>query len=78
MIVVGSTPTDTQAQPQDDQSGDVIVAVDGRPVRSADQVVRDVSSRLPGETIRVTVVRGQTRKTLTACLGARPDAETNP
>ena len=58
--------------------GDVIVAVDGRPVRSADQVVRDVSSRLPGETIRVTVVRGQTRKTLTAKLGARPDAETNP
>jgi S1-C subfamily serine protease len=58
--------------------GDVIVAVDGRPVRSADQVVRDVSSRLPGETIRVTVVRGQTRKTLTARLGARPDADTNP
>ena len=58
--------------------GDVIVAVDGRPVRSADQVVRDVSSRLPGETISVTVVRGQTRKTLTARLGARPDAETNP
>ena len=58
--------------------GDVIVAVDGQPVRSADQVVRDVSSRLPGETISVTVVRGQTRKTLTARLGARPDAETNP
>ena len=39
--------------------GDVIVAVNGHPVRSADQVVRDVSSRLPGETIRLTVVRGQ-------------------
>ncbi len=58
--------------------GDVIVAVNGRPVRSADQVVRDISSRLPGETIRLTVVRGQTHKTLTAKLGARPDAETNP
>jgi len=58
--------------------GDVIVAVNGRPVRSADEVVRDVSSRLPGETIRLTVVRGETRKTLTAKLGARPDAETNP
>jgi S1-C subfamily serine protease len=58
--------------------GDVIVAVNGRPVRSADQVVRDVSSRLPGATIRLTVVRGQARKTLTAKLGARPDAETNP
>ena len=58
--------------------GDVIVSVDGRPVRSADEVVREVGSRLPGETIRLTVVRGQSRKTLTAKLGARPDSETNP
>ena len=58
--------------------GDVIVAVNGRPVRSADQVVRDVSSRLPGETIRLTVVRGDARKTLTVKLAARPDADTNP
>jgi len=58
--------------------GDVIVAVDGSPVRSADQVVRDVSSRLPGETIRLTVVRGDTRRTLIAKLGARPDTDTNP
>jgi S1-C subfamily serine protease len=58
--------------------GDVIVAVDGRPVRSADQVVRAVGSKLPGQKMRLTVVRGDTRKTLTATLGARPDAETNP
>jgi S1-C subfamily serine protease len=59
--------------------GDVIVSLDGRPVRSADDVVREVSSRLPGETVRLTVVRGQTRKTLSAKLGARPDTpETNP
>jgi S1-C subfamily serine protease len=58
--------------------GDVIVAVDGRPVGSADEIVREVSSRLPGETIRLTVVRGDTRKTVTAKLGARPDTETNP
>jgi 2-alkenal reductase len=58
--------------------GDVIVAVDGRPVVSADEIVREVSSRLPGETIRLTVVRGDTRKIVTAKLGARPDTETNP
>jgi S1-C subfamily serine protease len=58
--------------------GDVIVAVDGRPVRSADEVVREVSARLPGETILLTFVRGQTRKTVTAKLGARLDTETNP
>jgi S1-C subfamily serine protease len=58
--------------------GDVIVAVDGRPVRSADEVVREVSSRLPGEKITLAVVRGKTRKTVTAKLGARPDTVTNP
>ena len=58
--------------------GDVIVAVDGRPVRSADEVVREVGSRLPGETIEPTIVRGQARRTVTARLGARPDSETNP
>jgi 2-alkenal reductase len=59
--------------------GDVIVSLDGRPVRSADDVVREVSARLPGQTIRLTVVRGETRRTLTAKLGARPDTpETNP
>jgi 2-alkenal reductase len=58
--------------------GDVIVAVDGQPVRSADEVVRAVSSRLPGESMRLTVIRGQERKTLSAKLGARPDTETNP
>jgi S1-C subfamily serine protease len=58
--------------------GDVIVAVDGRPVRSADEVVREVSARIPGETILLTFVRGLARKTVTAKLAARPDTETNP
>jgi S1-C subfamily serine protease len=48
-------------------------------VRSADDVVRMISSRVPGETLTVTVVRGEERKVLRAKLGARPDApETNP
>ena len=59
--------------------GDVIVAIDGRAVNSADDVVREVSTRLPGETVRLTVVRGTERKSVEAKLGARPDApETNP
>jgi S1-C subfamily serine protease len=38
-----------------------------------------VSSRLPGERVRLTVVRGPTRRTLNAKLGARPDRpESNP
>ena len=61
------------------KGGDVIVAIDGRPVRSADDVVREVAARLPGQTISVTVVRGGERKVLRAKLGERPDLpETSP
>ena len=59
--------------------GDVIVAIDGRGVQSADDVVREVSTRLPDETIAVTIVRGDERRTLHVKLGARPSVtETNP
>ncbi len=53
--------------------GDLIVAVDGEPVRSAEDVVRAVNQvRLPGDDIRLTVLRGAERLELTATLGDRP------
>jgi S1-C subfamily serine protease len=60
--------------------GDVIVAIDGRTVRSADDIVREIGSRLPGETVRLTVVDdGRNRKTVSAKLGARTETpDTNP
>jgi S1-C subfamily serine protease len=53
--------------------GDVIVAVDGQPVGSAEDVVRAVNQqRLPGDEIRLTILRGSERLELTATLGDRP------
>jgi S1-C subfamily serine protease len=53
--------------------GDVIVAVDGQPVSSAEDVVRAVNQQqLPGDEIRLTVLRGAERLELTATLGDRP------
>ncbi len=53
--------------------GDVIVAVDGQPVQSAEDVVRAVNQvRLPGDEIRLTVLRDGQRVDLTATLGDRP------
>jgi S1-C subfamily serine protease len=53
-------------------NGDVIVAINGVPVRSADDVVRIVSERmLPGQLARFTIVRGTTRKTISVRLGER-------
>jgi S1-C subfamily serine protease len=54
------------------RGGDVIVAIDGRQVRSADDVVREISERLPGETVAVTIVRGDDEKLVRVKLGSRP------
>ena len=61
------------------QGGDVIVAIDGKSVRSADDVVREISERLPGQTVAVTIVRDSDRKLIRVRLGSRPTApESNP
>jgi 2-alkenal reductase len=54
------------------RGGDVIVAVGAQPARSADDVVRAVSARLPGQTIALTILRDGERKVVRIRLGARP------
>ena len=55
------------------RGGDVIVAIDGRSVNSADDVVRIVSEELaPGETTTFTVVRGRERRRVRVHLESRP------
>jgi 2-alkenal reductase len=53
--------------------GDLIVAIDGRPVDTADDVVRAVTRKLPGEKITFTVLRGSERRTINVTLGTRPE-----
>ena len=53
--------------------GDLVVAVDGEPVRNGDDVVRAISTRLPGQTVAVTVYRNGRRRTIRVRLGARPE-----
>jgi S1-C subfamily serine protease len=55
------------------RGGDVIVGIDGKPVRSADDLVRIVSERLePGQQSAFEVVRDGERKTIAVRLGERP------
>ena len=55
--------------------GDVIVAIDGRPVRNADDVVRIVSFELePGSVATFTIVRDGQRRTVAVTLGDRDRA----
>jgi 2-alkenal reductase len=55
------------------KGADVIVAIDGQPVRSADDLVRIVSERLePGQQSDFEIVRGGERKTVAVRLAERP------
>jgi 2-alkenal reductase len=51
--------------------GDVIVAVDGRPVADAADLVRIVTNLRPGQTAVFTVVRASGRRTVAVTLAAR-------
>ncbi len=54
--------------------GDVLVAVDGRPIRSASDVVRVVTERLrPGDTAVFTIERNGARRRVQLVLGERPE-----
>jgi 2-alkenal reductase len=53
--------------------GDVIVGIDGQPVRSSEDVVRIVTERLaPGELAHFTIVRGKSRLDVPVRLAQRP------
>ena len=53
--------------------GDLIVAIDGIPVRTAEDVVRVITEQLyPGETAHLTILRGGERLALDVVLGERP------
>ena len=53
--------------------GDVIVAINGKPVYGADDVVRIVAEQLdPGQVATFTILRGKERKTIALRLASRP------
>jgi Lon-like protease len=54
------------------QPGDVIVGVDGKPVRTRADLLRLVQAQGPGEQIRLEVQRGSQRRTLTLKTTADP------
>jgi S1-C subfamily serine protease len=53
--------------------GDLIVAIDGRPVETAEDVVRAIAERLlPGQTTMLTVLRDGERRHIRLVLAERP------
>jgi S1-C subfamily serine protease len=52
------------------QDGDLIVAVDGKPIATTDDLKAAIEAHKPGDPIKVTFDRGGQSKTVTATLGA--------
>jgi S1-C subfamily serine protease len=71
--VVSGVVNDGPAAKAGMRAGDKIVAIDGRPISSSDDVSAAVAAHKPGEKATVTVVRGGNRRTLTVTLGTRPE-----
>ncbi len=69
-IKAGTTPTSI---PNLLAGGDLIVAIDGRETRTFDEMLAYlITNKSPGETVVLTVLRGEERVDVSITLGARP------
>jgi putative serine protease PepD len=68
----GGTHTVTVQGQQFNVGGDVITALNGKPITSADQLVQAVSTYKPGDKVTLTIERGGTSMDITVTLGNRP------
>jgi len=53
------------------QAGDIIVAVDGKPVANWNEFIRELFTRRPGDRVRLEIVRDGGRRTLVVTLAQR-------
>jgi S1-C subfamily serine protease len=71
-IRAGTTPTNFPGLPG---GGDLIIAIDGVPTRTFDEMLSYlVTNKGPGDTVVLTVLRGGERLDITITLGARPQS----
>ena len=70
--IKGGSKTTTVQGEQFSVGGDVIVAADGTPIKTADDLIAFLGTKKPGETITVTVERDGKRQDLKVTLAERP------
>ena len=71
--LVAEPQADSPAVKAGIQSGDVITAVDGQPVKNARELARKISSMAPGTSVKLGVWRKGEEKQLTLTLGELPN-----
>jgi serine protease Do len=69
-VVVSGVNANSGAEAAGIQDGDLIVAVDGKPITNQTELRAAIEAHKPGETIKVTYDRGGQKKTVAATLGS--------
>lgn len=59
------------------KEGDVILSIDGRPIKDGDDLVSDIAARKPGSTVRLGYLRGGKEQTTTVTIGDRSKVFSN-
>jgi S1-C subfamily serine protease len=54
--------------------GDIIVRIDGKAVSSVEELREAIAEHEPGDKVKLAIVRGETRKSVTITLGRRPSS----
>ena len=52
--------------------GDIVVAIDGKPIQNSQQALSDIASRQPGSSVRLQLIRGRTPIEATLRIAERP------
>lgn len=73
--LVTAIEPDSAAENAGIQTGDVLVAVDGKPIGSGNELRNIIGLMRPGDAVEIELVRDGRRMTLPAVLGMRPAAE---
>ena len=54
------------------KAGDILIAVEDKPVKSTSELLNMVAALPPGDTVKVTVIRGRQEKSIQVKVGVRP------
>ncbi|MFT4621780.1 MAG: serine protease Do [Myxococcota bacterium] len=76
--VIGTVFAGTPADRGGLRAGDVVVAVDDAAIAGPSDLIAAIGGHRPGETVRLTVLRGARERTVSVQLGERPSDEEPP
>jgi serine protease Do len=74
-VVVGAVYANTPAAKADLRAGDLVVALEGKPLSGTEALIREVGRHAPGETLRLSVVREGAPVDIKVQLGERPEED---